>query len=67
MKSKQQIKRSEPREITLPPRDYQPSAAELREELDMLGASLKKIREAFFRPVRICTKTQERSGRRVKG
>lgn len=40
-----------PREITLPPRGYQPSRAELREEFDMPGASLETVRKAFFKPV----------------
>ena len=30
---------------------YQPTRAELREEIDMPGASLKTLRQAFFRPV----------------
>ena len=30
---------------------YQPKRAELREEIDMLGASLETVRRAFFRPV----------------
>ncbi|MCY4601502.1 MAG: hypothetical protein OXF27_16460 [Acidobacteria bacterium] len=37
--------------ITLPPSDYQPSRAELREAFDMPGAGPEKIRRAFFRPV----------------
>jgi hypothetical protein len=42
-----------PREITLPPRTYQPSRAELREEFDMPGASMETVRRAFFRPVKV--------------
>ena len=42
-----------PREIDMPPRDYQPSKAEREEECDMLGADLETVRRAFFRPVRV--------------
>lgn len=41
------------REITLPPRSYQPSRAELREEIDMPEADAETIRNAFFRPVTV--------------
>lgn len=57
--------RKRPVEIEMPPRDYQPSVAELREEFDMPGASMKQVRQAFFRPVRIVEKPTK-SGRRVK-
>ena len=40
----------DPRVIDLPQRDYQPSKAELEQEFDMPGASLKKVRDAFLRP-----------------
>ena len=41
------------RTIKMPPRDYQPSKAELEEEFNMPGASIKKIRKAFFNPIKI--------------
>ena len=41
-----------PREIALPPKDYQPSKAEMEEEFDMSGMSDDQMREAFFRPFR---------------
>lgn len=34
------------------PSNYQPSRAELREEMDMPKMSLAKVRRAFFRPFR---------------
>ena len=43
----------EPVTVTLPPKDYQPSKAELEEEFDMPGMSEQEIRETFFRPLRI--------------
>lgn len=58
-------KQPEQATIEMPPRDYQPSVAELREEFDMPGASMKQVRQAFFRPVRIVEKPAK-SGRRVK-
>lgn len=42
-----------PVEIELPPRGYKPTKAELEEEFDMPGASMERIRKAFFRPVRV--------------
>ena len=42
----------EPRAVKVRPRDYQPSKAELEEEIDMPGMSVKRMREAFFRPFR---------------
>ncbi len=42
--------------ITLPPKDYQPTKAEMLEEYDMPGASLGKLRRAFFRPVKVLRK-----------
>ena len=44
---------SEEREITLPPRDYQPTKAEKEQECDMPGASLATVRRAFFQRVRV--------------
>ena len=45
-----------PRTLKIPPSDYQPSRAELREEIDMPKLSLAKVRRAFFRPFRFETK-----------
>ena len=53
-------KRSKRREITLPPRDYQPSKAELQEEFDMPGADMDAVHRAFFRPVSVRTKPTKR-------
>ena len=39
-----------PRTITLPPADYQPSKAEMEEEIDMPGMDDEQIRRTFFRP-----------------
>ena len=41
------------REITLPPRDYQPTKAEKEREIDMPGADIVTVRNAFFRRVRV--------------
>lgn len=41
------------REVTLPPRDYQPTKAEQEKEYDMPEASLKTIRRAFLRPFNV--------------
>ena len=43
----------EEREITLPPRDYQPTKAETEQEIDMPGADIVTVRRAFFRRVRV--------------
>jgi len=40
------------RHIDMPKSDYQPSAKELKEEVDMPGADMKTLRRAFFRPVK---------------
>ena len=40
-----------PRHVALAPSDYQPSKAEMEEEIDMPEASLDEVRRAFFRPV----------------
>ena len=42
----------EPREMALPPKDYQPNKADMEEEIDMPGMSDEKVRESFFRPFR---------------
>ena len=43
----------EKREITLPPRDYQPTKAESNQEYDMPGADIVTVRNAFFRRIRV--------------
>ncbi len=40
-----------PKKVVLPPKDYQPSKAELEEEHDMPGMSDEELRRTFFRPV----------------
>ena len=42
-----------PQTITLPDQSYQPPKAEQEKEHDMPGASLKRVRSAFFRPVKV--------------
>ncbi len=37
--------------ITLPEDSYQPRKAESEKEYNMPGASITKVRQAFFRPV----------------
>lgn len=53
---KGRVKLPSERSITMPPRDYQPSKAEIEEEFDMPGADIKTVRSAFFRPIRVATK-----------
>ena len=50
---KQTDKRRANREkpVKVKPPDYQPSVAEMNEEHDMPGASMKDLRRAFFKPV----------------
>ena len=43
----------EPEAMTLPPKDYQPPKAKLEEEINMPDLSVKRIRAAFFRPLRL--------------
>ena len=43
----------EEREITLPPRDFQPTKAESEKEYDMPGADIVTVRSAFFRRVKV--------------
>ena len=50
---KQRRKLLESRTITLPEQTYQPPKAEREKEHDMPGASLKTVRRAFFRPVKV--------------
>ena len=38
-----------PVDLKIPDRQYQPSRAELREEIDMPGLSMKRVRAAFMR------------------
>ncbi len=45
----------EPRTITLKDRRYQPSKAELNEEIDMPGMSEDELRDTFFRPFKVKT------------
>ena len=56
-KPKPDSKRSDPlqeaRTIELAPSDYQPSKAELEEEIPLPGASVEEVRRAFFRPFKI--------------
>ena len=40
----------EQKAMVLPPKDYQPSKAEMEEEIDMPSMSDKQVRETFFRP-----------------
>ena len=40
----------EPGTITLPPKDFQPSKAEMERAYDMPGASKKTLQRAIFRP-----------------
>ena len=42
--------------ITMPPQDYQPSKAEKEQVVKMPEASLKTMKEAFFRPVKVKVK-----------
>ena len=41
-----------PTPVRLPPPGYQPSKAEMEEEVDMPGLSDEQVRERFFRPFR---------------
>ena len=43
----------EEREITLPPRDYQPTKAENDQEYDMPGADIMTVCNAFFRRIKV--------------
>ena len=50
----------EEREIALPSRDYQPTKAEVEQEIDMPGADIVTVRKAFFRRVKVKEKTEDR-------
>ena len=52
-KGKRKYPLLEPHTITLPGNDYQPSKAEIERESDIPGASMRKVRSAFFRPINI--------------
>ena len=47
-----------PRDMTLPPKDYQPSKADREAEIDMRGMSDKQVRETFFRPFGFLRRTK---------
>ena len=49
----------EEREITLPPRDYQPTKAEKEREIDMPAADIVTVRNAFFRRIKVREKLPE--------
>ena len=42
-----------PREIVIPPDDFQPTKKELEKEFDMPGADMETVRRAFLRPTKI--------------
>lgn len=46
------------RTIVLPPADYQPSKAEMEEEIDMPGMDDEEIRRTFFRPFKFVRKSK---------
>ena len=48
---KRKAKLQPPIDLDLPPRTYQPSRAELNEEIDMPALSLNKARKLFARPI----------------
>ena len=50
---KRRAKVPESKRIELAPSEYQPSKAELEEEVRLPGASLAQVRRAFFRPFKI--------------
>lgn len=39
--------------IKLPPKEYQPSKAEMEKEYDMPGAKIGEVSKAFFTPVEV--------------
>ena len=45
--------------IELAPSEYQPSKAELEEEIPLPGASLAQVRRAFLRPFKILRRDQK--------
>ena len=52
-KATKRQKLPEARTITLPRQSYQPNKAEREREHDMPGASMKRVRSAFFRPIKV--------------
>lgn len=58
--------RPKPVTIIMPPRDYQPSKAEKEAEVKMPGASLKAVRDAFFRPVNARIKAVKKEPKRKR-
>lgn len=52
MKNRKRKKIPAPVDMEIPDRQYQPSRAELRKEIDMPGLSLKLARAIFMRPFR---------------
>ena len=52
-KTRKPKKLQKPRTITLPGKDFQPNKADMAQEYDMPEVSLRKIRNAFFRPLNI--------------
>ena len=66
--SKFKVSKPRPKPVTIimPPRDYQPSKAEKEQVVDMPGASLKTVREAFFRPVNARVKSVKKEPKRKR-
>ena len=56
---KRRQKLPEARTITLPPKDFQPSKADMEAEYDTPGASLNTIRSTIFRPFNIRRESQK--------
>lgn len=52
MKNKKRKKIPVPVDLEISDRQYQPSRAELREEMDVPGLSLERVRTPFMRPFR---------------
>ena len=50
---------SEPAVVEIKPHDYQPSKAELEEEINMPGMSLDEVRKAFLGSVKIVKTSPE--------
>ena len=48
----------EQKTMVLPPKDYQPSKADMEEEIDMPGMSDKQGRGTFFRPFNFVRKNK---------
>ena len=41
----------DPLEVNMKPHSYQPSKAEMEEEIDMPGWSMDRVRKTFMRPI----------------